>query len=153
MPEPRAGSAILCKCTYADDICPYRRTDGSRICEDVVRDEPAPYDELSEDDVLALQVENSELRRLVAIADRMFAENHAKEQAKSDAEYLKEFGHKGPHLAGALGSAGREYTYHRHRIGRAYGLPNAMGALGQRGGEDRVGADVYERELERALRL
>lgn len=29
----RAESVALCKCMNADDVCPHRRPDGSRICE------------------------------------------------------------------------------------------------------------------------
>lgn len=71
------------------------------------------------------------LKQLVAIADRMFAEEKAKVQAESDAQYQAEFGHNGPSIASPLDSAGREYVFYRHRLGRRLGLPDAAISLGQ----------------------
>lgn len=75
---------------------------------------------------------DADLLRLIAIADRMYTENAAKAQAEHDAKYQAEFGHNGPRLASPLDSAGREYVYWRHRLGRKHNLPDAMYALGQR---------------------
>lgn len=63
------------------------------------------------------------LRQLVLLADAVYAEQVAKAQAESDARYQAEFGHNGPSLAGALGSPGRAYNYHRRVLSDLLGLP------------------------------
>ena len=76
--------------------------------------------------------ENDALRRLVAMADAMFAEMRMHQNAVSHAFYFIEFGHNGPAIAGALDGADRTYVYHRHREGKRLGLPDAATSLGQR---------------------
>lgn len=77
------------------------------------------------------QEKMADLERLIALADRMFAEHAAKVQETSNAEYQAEFGHNGPRIASPLHSAGREYVFWRHRYGEKHGLPDASKALGQ----------------------
>lgn len=82
--------------------------------------------------LLTLLDENKRLRALVAIADTMYAEHAAEVQKASDAQYQAEFGHDGPHIAAALGSAGREYVYERHQVSKDFpDMPEAATALGQ----------------------
>lgn len=76
--------------------------------------------------------EAAALRRLVALADAMFAEMKEKLQAQHDAEHCLQFGSNGATLAGALNGADRAYVFHRHREGLKLGLPDARTALGQR---------------------
>ena len=75
--------------------------------------------------------EAAALRRLVALADAMFAEMRLHQQAEMDASYQIEFGRDGPSVAGALDGADRSYVFHRHQEGRKIGLPKASTALGQ----------------------
>lgn len=70
------------------------------------------------DTVARLEPENERLRAVVVLADAMYVQAAKEAQDRSDSQYKREFGIKGPSLAGFLrGGADRDYHYARHTAG------------------------------------